>query len=414
MSQATVPYAIGTEQFVADDADSGTFRVHSGVYTDPGVFESEMDAFFRRSWVYLAHESQIPGDNDFMTCRLARQPVLLTRGQDGTVKGFLNRCRHRGAVVCRAEHGNAKTFTCFYHSWTYRNSGELEGVSGPDGFPPNFDMARLGLVPLPRLESYRGLLFGSLSAEGPSLADHLGDAARYIDLLLDKTAEPLRVVPGANTYEFRGNWKLQAENALDYYHLPFVHRSFMEIRRARGEEVSRGSLRGLVNDYSIDIGNGHGTVVTFDTNGEAEQHLFLFPNVVFLESPAPQIRVIEPVAADQTRVRGYFYARGEADMSVKLRHYERFYGPTGFGTPDDIEVFHSCMDGYSVDGAPWNDLSRGLHREMSKLPKWPLPFVAAGNITDDTFMRGFYRSWAARLARAARHQVPGRKAGIAG
>ncbi len=403
MRQAAAQPAIAANEFVADNAGNGTFRVHSGVYTDAAVFEAEMDAFYRRGWVYLAHESQMRGANDFMTCRLARQPVLLTRTADGTVRGFLNRCRHRGAVVCRADHGNAKTFTCFYHSWTYGNSGALEGVSGPDGFPPDFDTASLALAPLPRLESYRGLLFGSLSAEGPSLAEHLGEAAGYIDLLLDQAAEPLRVVAGATAYEFKGNWKLQVENALDYYHLPFVHRSFMEIRRARGEEVSRGSLRGLSNDVSIDIGNGHGTVVTFEPNGERAQHLFIFPNVVFLESPAPQIRLIEPVAPNETHVRGYFYAQGKADTSVKLRHYERFYGPIGFGTPDDIEVFHSCMDGYSIDGAPWNDLSRGLHREVTKLAMpWPLPFVAAGNITDDTFLRGFYRNWAARLSRPAR------------
>lgn len=400
--QAAVQPAIAANEFVADNAGKGTFRVHSGVYTDAAVFEAEIEAFYRRGWVYLAHESQLSGADDFLTCRLAGQPVLLTRASDGTVRGFLNRCRHRGAVVCRAEHGNAKTFTCFYHSWTYRNSGEIEGVTGPDGFPPGFDTASLGLAPLPRLESYRGLLFGSL-AEGPSLAEHLGEAARYIDLLLEKGGEPLRVVAGANTYEFKGNWKLQVENALDYYHLPFVHRSFTDIRRARGEEVPRGSLRGLTNDYSIDIGNGHGTVVTFGPNGDCAQHLFIFPNVVLLESPAPQIRIVEPVAHNETRVRGYFFTRGEADLSLKLRHYERFYGPTGFGTPDDIEVFHSCMDGYQVDGAPWNDLSRGLHREMTKLPiPWKLPFVAAGNITDDTFLRGFYRNWAARLSRSAR------------
>ncbi|MEX0729812.1 MAG: aromatic ring-hydroxylating dioxygenase subunit alpha [Aquisalimonadaceae bacterium] len=399
--------AAGEVEFVHEDLKVGTFRVHSGVYVENHVFDAEMEAFFRRGWVYLAHESQLPEPNDYLTCRLARQPILLSRGEDGEVRGFLNRCRHRGALVCRNESGNAKSFTCFYHSWSYRNTGELTGVTGPEGFPPNFDLSGLGLAPLPRLESYRGFLFGSLSADGPPLKEHLGNAAAYLDLILDKSDEPLRVVPGVSTYEFKGNWKLQAENSLDYYHLPFVHRSFMEVRRARGEEVKRGNLRNLANDYGVDLGNGHGTVITLDEGGEPNQHLFLFPNLVLLEEPAPQIRVIDPLAVDQTKVRGYFYMHGEADNSMKLRHYERFYGPTGFGTPDDMEVFHSCMDGYSIDSVPWNDLSRGLHREVTEAPlAWMPPFVSAGNITDDNFMRGFYRKWRLALSSDVRRPEP--------
>jgi benzoate/toluate 1,2-dioxygenase alpha subunit len=387
---------------VVDHPAEHVFRVHRDAYTDPRVFDAEMDAFYKRGWVYVAHESQLPAANDFLTCRIAGQSVILTRGEDGKIRGLLNRCRHRGATVCRMEQGNAKRFTCMYHQWTYENTGELRAVTGADGFPPTFDMKQLGLVPVPRVDACRGFIFASLAAQGPSLAEHLGNAAAFLDVLLASAKGPVNVVPGANSYEYKGNWKLQTENALDYYHLPFVHSSFRTIRESRGEPATRMTLRGLANELMVYVGQGHGTVITKDpVTGHSHQHLYIFPNLVLLEIPAPQIRVIEPVAFNQTRVRGYFYTCGEpdAERELKLRHYERFYGPTGFGTPDDIGVFQACTEGYAIDAAPWNDLSRGIHRESSELELPGKPrYEKVGNITDDTFMRGFYRHWLAALS----------------
>lgn len=329
----------------------------------------------------------------------------MTRDQKGDLRCFYNRCMHRGANICRSEKGNSSRFRCFYHGWTYKNTGDLIGVSDREGYDPNFNLGRLGLQPIAKVESYRGFIFGSLSPEVLTLEEHLGKAKYYLDLLIDKYPEGIRIAKGVTTYRFKGNWKLQCENAMDFYHLPFVHKSFMEIKKARGGKAKL-NFNVMSDDYAIYLGNGHGSVISkvHDANGQEDaafkyhQHLLIFPNLVILENPAPQLRVISPISIDNTEVKGYAYFSTNVDEETrqqKLRAYEKFFGAAGFGTPDDIEAFHSCMDGYRVDAAPWNDLSRGLHREHTEIDVAGIgPFEMAGNITDDTIYRYLYRWWA--------------------
>src|SRR5262245_46736140 len=86
-------------------------RVHRSLYTDPAVFEEEMVRIFGgQSWVYLAHESQLPEPHSYLSLRMGLRPLLLTRDGAGTVHGVFNRCAHRGATICREESGIAKSF----------------------------------------------------------------------------------------------------------------------------------------------------------------------------------------------------------------------------------------------------------------------------------------------------------------
>jgi phenylpropionate dioxygenase-like ring-hydroxylating dioxygenase large terminal subunit len=108
-------------------------RVHRSIYTDAALFEREMTHVFGAVWVYLAHESQIPNPDDFITARLGLRPLIVVRDSQGKIRALYNRCTHRGARVCRQERGNARTFQCAYHGWTYFNTGKLRGVPWPEG-----------------------------------------------------------------------------------------------------------------------------------------------------------------------------------------------------------------------------------------------------------------------------------------
>jgi phenylpropionate dioxygenase-like ring-hydroxylating dioxygenase large terminal subunit len=101
------------------------FRVHERVYTDPEIFDAEIDRIFGSTWVYVAHETEIPDRGDYKTTTIGRQPVIVVRDDSGRVRVFLNRCRHRGSIVCREEGGNARSFQCPYHGWIYANDGGL-------------------------------------------------------------------------------------------------------------------------------------------------------------------------------------------------------------------------------------------------------------------------------------------------
>src|SRR5579859_8090055 len=110
-------------------------RVHRSVYTDPAIFEREMETIFHRVWTYVGHESQVPKPGDYYTMLIGRQPMVMVRHQDGAIHVLYNRCAHRGAMVCGALHGNTgKSFTCSYHSWQYHTDGTLESIPLPKGY----------------------------------------------------------------------------------------------------------------------------------------------------------------------------------------------------------------------------------------------------------------------------------------
>lgn len=396
----TIAARVGGADLVLDCPDEQMFRLHRNAYVDEGIFNSEMEALFRRGWFYVGHESQIASPGDFLQVSPLGRSMVLCRDHDGHIRLFYNRCRHRGALVCTAKSGNRRTFVCPYHGWAYKNSGELTAVPDKDGYADGFPMEQLGLTQVERLESYRGFIFAGMAPSGVSLREYLGKAAAYLDILIDRYPA-MTVLPEKSSYGYAGNWKLQVENTLDYYHLPFVHRTFFDIRRARGEPT-KTDFAEMRQEHSLYLGNGHGTVVTMEKNGAIFQHLLVFPNLVILEKPAPQIRVIWPEAVGQTRVEGWCFIDGSDDPAVrskKFRDFEVFYGATGFGTPDDVQIFDSCSRGYQIPESPWNDLSRGLNREFSTLDdsRFP-PFEMGGSISDDTIYRGLYRYLARALS----------------
>ena len=130
-------------------------RVHRAVYTDPAVFELEMERLFGRAWLIVGHESQVRQPGDFFTTRLGREPVIVIRHtNDGSVRALVNRCAHRGARVCEAAGGNARQLVCPYHGWTYGSDGTLRSVPVPDGYePPLPGTEELGLARVPRVAS---------------------------------------------------------------------------------------------------------------------------------------------------------------------------------------------------------------------------------------------------------------------
>src|SRR4051812_44330241 len=158
------------------------FRVHSLAYLEPEIFALEMERIFERTWVYIAHESELPARGDYITSQIGRQPIIVSRSADGAAHVLLNRCRHRGSAVCRIERGQAETFRCPYHGWVYRNDGSLLGVAQADGYPEDLDKLALGLMPVPRVACYRGLIFASLSPTGETLEERLCHVRKYVDL----------------------------------------------------------------------------------------------------------------------------------------------------------------------------------------------------------------------------------------
>ena len=106
-------------------------RVHKSLYSDPEIFEQELDKVFNHTWVWLAHESEVPDAGSYKTAKIGRQPVIVVRDRKGNIHVLQNRCRHRGATVCEKKHGKTKAFTCPYHGWGYGLDGGLRLIEQP-------------------------------------------------------------------------------------------------------------------------------------------------------------------------------------------------------------------------------------------------------------------------------------------
>jgi benzoate/toluate 1,2-dioxygenase alpha subunit len=378
------------------DKEKGLYRGRRDMFTDPELFELEMKHIFEGNWVYLAHESQVANPNDYFTTYIGRQPVVITRNKDGELNCLINACSHRGAVLCRKKKDSKAVFTCPFHGWSFNNSGKLIKVKDPDnaGYPESFNCEGSHDLKKVRMESYRGFLFGSLNDEVKPLVEHLGEAGKVIDMIVDQSPEGLEVLRGSSTYVFDGNWKMQAENGADGYHVSATHWNYVATTARRKAGMSADDVKAMdVSTWNKQKGGfyafeqGHILLwmdwpnpqdrPLYDRRDElverfgAERadwmigklrNLCLYPNVFLMDQMSSQIRHFRPISVDKTEVTIYCFApKGESApaRAHRIRQYEDFFNASGMATPDDLEEFRACQEGFHAMKQPWNDLSRG-------------------------------------------------------
>ena len=211
-------------------------RVPYWVYDDPDVYRQEQEGiYFGPVWNYLGLEAEIPQPGDYKTTFVGDMPVVLSRGPDGAIHAFENRCAHRGALLALKNKGRAKDFVCSYHAWRHDCEGNLvnatfsRGVNGEGGMPADFDRSHYGPRKL-RVTTLCGLVFGTLSDETPPIEQHLGEAvtARLKRVL----RKPLRIY-GTYNQVLPNNWKLYFENVKDTYHSSLLHTFFATFKVSR-------------------------------------------------------------------------------------------------------------------------------------------------------------------------------------
>ena len=188
-------------------------------YYDPEVFDAEVAKIFRRVPLLLAVTAEIRNPGDYKTLVAAGVPVLLTRGQDGEIRAFVNSCSHRGTAVATEPHGNARRFVCPYHGWTFTPKGELMGIASAEDFG-TIDKSCYGLIPL-RVTERAGLIWGILDPKSTLSFDAF--LAGYDKLLAhfgfeDWHFHDSRILAGPN-------WKIAYDGYLDFYHLPVLHKN---------------------------------------------------------------------------------------------------------------------------------------------------------------------------------------------
>ena len=412
---------------IEEDRERGTFRVHRSTMTSPEFHQLELERIFLRCWLYVGHESEIPKPGDYLRRSVGGWPVMFVRGKDGVPRVFLNTCPHRGALVCRQDRGNANLFQCFYHAWTFNNQGELVGTPEEEGYAAGFDPKERSLVPPPRVENYRGMVFLSYNPEVESLVSYLGDARLFLDTFLDQAGKDrMRVLPGTYRVNVQANWKLMIENTADFYHVVPTHISFIHYLNGIGKRLA--SQQPNYRMLGISLGQGHfGRFTTgakgsgypgarvdpvFDQDTEQRMQEFrgrlinrhgpdmeswtperggvsnfvVYPNLAIAHGMRA-VRTFYPVSATEFEFTTWAVVPESYDEEqVKDANQNEFFdaqGPGGFQQPDDFEALESCQQGFVAKGVPWSDISRGMHRPSEE--------------TDELPMRVFWRQWHADI-----------------
>jgi len=200
-------------------ADRVPMTLRAKYYTDAGWYRHELERFFATMWLCAGRAKQLDGPGSFFTLAVGDESLIVTRGEEGTVRAFFNVCRHRGTRMCTDAQGAfpGGRIQCPYHAWTYGLDGRLIAAPGMAG-APDFRTADYPLHPA-GCEEWEGLVFVRLRPEGPSLGEQLGDLVHKFDHWELGT---LRRV-ARKTYDVRANWKLIIQNYSECVHCPLVH-----------------------------------------------------------------------------------------------------------------------------------------------------------------------------------------------
>ena len=391
-----VPRASQWDELIRPD------RVHGSLYSDPAIFEAELQNIWYRTWVYVGHESEVPNANDYVVKSIGPQSIIMTRDEQGKVNLLLNRCSHRGNQVCSYDKGNARSFTCPFHSWTFANDGRLVGYAFPDGYEGQ-DKSKLGLGRVTRVQSYRGFVFGSFAAEGPTLEEHLGGAARpstawFAPRRKARSRSPRASSSIASRPTGNSSWRTNATAIIRPSCIPrssasptarsassmaahstAVTRDYgnghteIDLRpefRKRDQPMSWfGTTEERLPDYTARMKAAYGDEEAREIMIDGTPHVMIFPNLFIAEI---QMFVIQPLAVDDSvqHVTALQF-KGAPDMNRRLRQQTMgSVGPAGFLLADDSEMYERCHRGVLARSPEWIFLGRGEHRERQRRPRF--------------------------------------------
>ncbi|MFT5481928.1 MAG: phenylpropionate dioxygenase-like ring-hydroxylating dioxygenase large terminal subunit [Halieaceae bacterium] len=413
---------------IRDIVNEDASLISRRAWTDPHIYELEKKAIFGKAWLFLGHESQITRPGDFVQAYMAETPIILARGENEKVYASINSCSHRGLPVCRADHGNTKRFVCPYHNWSYKVSGDLVAIPQERLVQRAPDKSTLGLKQVPRVESWRGMIFGSFDQHIESLEDYLGDMRFYLDAFFARFPAGIEFVGAPHRWIIDANWKLPMENQLgDVNHGPSLHAAI--IPPEANEEINNLG-------YSVVPKPGHGatfrlmpedTVVEqvawgFEGLGtilggeEVQSYLRevqtqatarvgpiraqmkgltygVYPNLSFLWSNT-SFKVSHPRGPNKVEYWSWAVVPADAPDHIKkiLRsNYSSFFGPGGILEQEDAESWMQQYKGAAIDFADDRPLYYGLGLGEEK-PHPDLPGLVSCT-ANEYYARAFFGRW---------------------
>ena len=198
------------------DALLSSRHLDGSFYTSPEVEALEKERIFMKEWLFMGRQEQLPNPGDYMATRIAGEPVVIVRDESGEINAYANVCRHRGVEVAPLGSGNATSFMCPYHAWTYGLDGKL--ISAPGMKDSSVDLSGCRL-PVLHTEIWRGCIFATFNPDPEPLSDAISEFDNQLEFVhLEKCRLATKIV-----IDLKCNWKFAHENIFDFYHVSTIH-----------------------------------------------------------------------------------------------------------------------------------------------------------------------------------------------
>jgi phenylpropionate dioxygenase-like ring-hydroxylating dioxygenase large terminal subunit len=319
-----------------------TVRAPKEAYTSQDWLEREMNGLFTRSWVFagLAGDSLDPGD--YRTVRCGRSSLIVLLGKDGQLLAFHNLCRHRGVELLDDESGTVGgSLVCPYHRWTYGLDGSLRGMPNREACFLDLDRTSLGLKPA-SIGQFRELVFVNPDPEA-DFDEWIGPLRGREwphDLLAPDVKEAVPLV-----YDLKCNWKVFVENAIDGYHLAYLHENTLggplpdqNLWERAGEHLiwfaNEEGIRHRLPKKLRDEAGSVGLIESAKTPGYGGVY-HLFPNTLIVPTPyGLSISTLEPTTAGSCRMRVRHWV-GPWQSTDERDHIPGFDKATGIISSDN-------------------------------------------------------------------------------
>jgi Rieske 2Fe-2S family protein len=283
---------------------------------DPDWYEWERHHIFSCEWLFAGHIFQWPGRGSGVTCQIAGQPFLFLLQDDGSVRGFHNVCRHRGALLVDQPYPSCTKgiVTCPYHGWSYNLDGSLRAAPHLDA---TVDRDSLGLVPV-AARIWAGFVFAQLEHRQVALHESWSELGQ----LLDRWDIPNLTAARELTYDVRANWKVLFQNYSECYHCPLVHPALNRLSPYQGTENQ--FTAGPILGGPMRLAEGVDSMTTTsrrvapplpgltEKDRRSVYYFTLFPSCFLsLHPDYVMVHSLQPVTHDRTRIHCQFFFQTE-------------------------------------------------------------------------------------------------------
>lgn len=320
------------------------YTLPKAYYTEPAIFAEEEQKILTKSWIGVAHGSEVAAPNQFITRKIIGENIIVVRGRDSVLRAFYNVCPHRGHELLSGSGTAKNVITCPYHAWTFKLDGQLNRARNCDNVQ-SFDPEKASLNPI-SVEEYAGFIFINLDLKASSVETQLPDLANQLNAAcpnINQLKLAARLVS-----QTKANWKLIVDNYMECYHCAIAHPGFSD------SVQSEGYTHSLHGNWTAQVGYAKSSEKSFKLNDSVQSRKFsgfwAWPCTMFNVPPGDDVMTViyeMPVDTETTLQHYDIYFANSAltDEQKKLIDWYR-----DVFRPEDLRLVESVQRGLKSRG----------------------------------------------------------------